>query len=98
MCDWLCENPPCSHVLHTFTIMLVTFINALQELLCGHLSLTMQHFVKLHTTITKLQHFKHKIGKNLHANMEGFRRASHILYSGSYRISLLLTLMLWLCS
>ena len=56
------------------------FINTLQGVLCSHLASTMQNLVKLHTTITKLQHFKHlKIGKNLHANMEGFRRAGHIL-------------------
>ena len=36
------------------------------------------NLVKLHTTITNLQHFKHlKVGKNLHANMEGFHRGGH---------------------
>ena len=40
------------------------FINPLQMVLCGHLALTMPNFIKLHTTITKLQNFIHlKIGK-----------------------------------
>ena len=49
-------------------------------MLCGQLASTMPNLVKLHTTKAKLQHFKHlKIDKNLHANMEDFHRASHIL-------------------
>ena len=35
------------------------FINALKGVLFGHLASTMQNLVKLQTTITKLQHFKH---------------------------------------
>ena len=55
------------------------FINALQRALSDHLATTMQNFMKLHTTITKLQHFEHiKNGQNLHPSMEGFRRAGHI--------------------
>ena len=48
-------------------------------MLSGHLASAMQKFVQLQLTITKLWDIKvQKIDQKLHANMEGFRRASHI--------------------
>ena len=53
----------------------------------GHLATTMPNFMKLHTPITKLQHFEHlKIGKNLHANMEGFHRAVTYSYKHAVKV------------
>ena len=25
ICDWLCENPPCSHILHAYTKIAVNY-------------------------------------------------------------------------
>ena len=44
-----------------------------------HLAINVQSFVPFCLAITELLDFKvWKIGQNLHANMEGFRRDSHI--------------------
>ena len=50
------------------------FIYTLLGILCGHLASTMPNLVKLYTTITKLQHFKHlKIGKNFTLTFISYR-------------------------
>ena len=44
-----------------------------------HLAIPVQGYVAFYLVITKLLDFKHwKMGQNLHANMEGFHRDSHI--------------------
>ena len=48
-------------------------------MLYGHLASAIKTFVQLWLNITKLRDIKvQKIDQILHANMEGFRRASHI--------------------
>ena len=58
-------------------------------MLLDYLAIKVQSFVIFHWAVTELWDFKlSKIGQNLYANMEGFRRDSHKLCNGVYYLEL----------
>ena len=63
-CDQLCENPPCSHMLHAFTKIFDKLIVASIVLhYMDHLSTNMQIFVGLQEAVPCTRVMRFKISK-----------------------------------